>query len=144
MINIKNVTEWLPWVSIVILFITQKIASYYDFAQKNDPDIATKMKHIGLIAKWAVADQSRYADKAGAAKFEDAVDKVVKETGVSTTLAKGAVQASYIDLKDKKDSQMPADRPVVVPQASNPIVTENTLKPVEDTSATVEDLDPHR
>ena len=24
MINIKNVTEWLPWVSIVILFIAQK------------------------------------------------------------------------------------------------------------------------
>lgn len=50
------------------------------------------------------------------------------------------MQASYIDLKDKKDSQVPA----VVPQASNPVVTETTLKPVEDTSATVEDLDPHR
>lgn len=145
----KYINDWLPWVSLVVLFIAQKIASYYDFVQKNDPDVAAKIKHIGVIAKWAVADQSRYSDKIGAQKFDDAVAKVVKETGASESIAKGAVQSNYIDLKEREDNQMPEVQPAVLPKVEAPIQvtqpanpTQEGLEPVEDPSATLDDLDP--
>ncbi len=145
----KYINDWLPWVSLVVLFIAQKIASYYDFAQKNDPDVAAKIKHIGVIAKWAVADQSRYSDKVGEQKFDDAVAKVVKETGVSEAIAKGAVQSNYIDLKEKEDNQVPEIQPAVLPKVEAPIQVaqpansnQEGLEPVKDPSATLDDLDP--
>lgn len=113
----KQINDWLPWVSLVVIYIAGKIASYYDYAQQNDPEIADKIKHIATIAKWAVADQSRHSDKTGQQKFDDAVAQVVKNTGTTEQIAKGAVQANYIDQIQNNQEAIP----VVLPKVEQPI-----------------------
>lgn len=110
--TIKLINDILPWVVVVVLFIAQKVASYYYYAKQNDPEVAKKLQHVGELAKWAVADQSRFDDKQGSDKFVDAVKAVQEQIGgkgITEQTIKGAVQNAY---KQQK--------PIVPPAATKP------------------------
>lgn len=94
----KYINDWLPWLSMVAIFIANGIASYYHYAQKADPTMAEKIKHIGVLADWAVAYQTKFTDKAGANKFKDAVNDVMRQApeGTDKNTAEGAVQYAYM------------------------------------------------
>ena len=98
----KYLNDWLPWVSLVVMYIAGKISSYYDYAKQNDPTMAEKIKHIGELATWAVAYQSKFTDKSGANKFHDAVDAVMVQTpeGIDKDTVKGAVEHAYMQMED--------------------------------------------
>lgn len=109
-LNLLN--EILPWIALVVLFIAEKVASYYEYTKKNDPEMAKKLQHVGELAKWAVADQSRFGDKAGVDKFSDAVKAVQKQIGdkaITEQTIKGAVQDAY-----KKEAEKAAEPATVV------------------------------
>lgn len=95
----KYVNDWLPWVSLVILYIAGKVASYYQYAKKADPDMAQKIKHVGELATWAVSYQSKFSNKTGNQKFDDAVNAVESQiTGnIDRDTIKGAVQNAYLN-----------------------------------------------
>lgn len=98
----KNISVWLPWVSLVIMYIAGKVSSYYAYAKKADPTMAEKIKHIGELATWAVAYQSKFTDKTGSNKFHDAVDAVMVQTpsGIDKDTVKGAVEHAYMKMED--------------------------------------------
>lgn len=97
----KYLNDWLPWISLVVMFVASKIASYYTYAKQNDPTIAEKIKHIGELATWAVSYQSKFTDKAGTDKFQDAVQSVLMQTPyrVDKDTVKGAVEHAYITME---------------------------------------------
>ncbi|WP_297816870.1 hypothetical protein [uncultured Lactobacillus sp.] len=126
----KTISEWLPWAAMVVMYVAGKIASYYEYSKKNDPEIAGKLKHIGELAKWAVANQERY-DKPGTSKFEDAVKSVesqVKDQGVDTATIKGAVQYEYEQTHKSKPE------PIEIPKVTTP-------SPVHDEDAVLDNLE---
>lgn len=129
----KTISEWLPWVAMVVMYIAGKVASFYDYSQKNDPEVANKLKHVGELAKWAVADQSRYSDKTGSVKFEDAVKSVEKQVkDVAPETIKGAVQNAYLNSDLPKSEPTPEPEPIEIPPA---------VQPVHDDSAILDDLE---
>lgn len=140
----KNINTWLPWASVILLYVLQMISSFYHFAKTNDPELADKLKHVGTLADWAVANQGRFNDKSGHAKFEDAVKDLTKQ-GVSEEVAKGAVQYAY-------DNTTP--QPVVTPKVEpiveakplpaeeiQPVQSVDEAQPVEDNNAVLDDLE---
>ncbi|WP_276804581.1 hypothetical protein [Lactobacillus hominis] len=132
---IKTINEWLPWVAMIVMYVAGKLADYYEYSKKNDPEMATKLKHVGELAKWAVADQSRY-NKPGVNKFDDAVKSVenqVKGQDIDQSTIKGAVQDAY------NNSNL--SKPVVQESIEVPKATDNYLEPVHDDSAILDDLE---
>lgn len=102
----KYLNDWLPWVSLVVIFVSSKVASYYKYAKQNDPTMADKIKHIGELATWAVSYQSKFTDKSGANKFHDAVDAVMVQTptGIDKDTVKGAVEHAYMKMEEGKSN----------------------------------------
>lgn len=98
----KYITDWLPWLSVVVIFIAGRIASYYQYVKKADPDMAEKMKHIGELATWAVSYQSKFTDKSGTDKFHDAVTAVADQIpdDISRETVKGAVEHAYLNMEN--------------------------------------------
>lgn len=98
----KYITDWLPWLSVVVIFIAGRVASYYQYAKKADPDIAQKIKHVGELATWAVAYQSKFTDKSGTDKFQDAVNSVMEQmpNDVTKDTIKGAVEHAYLNMEN--------------------------------------------
>ncbi len=145
---LKTINDWLPWVAIVVLFIAQKVSSYYQYAKTNDPEAANAIKHVGELATWAVANQAR-KDKTGTIKFDDAVDDVKKQlqdTGITTATIEGAVQNAYnnSDLSTPTPAPVevkkPEPAPIVVPKVTDPVEVA-PIKPVEDNNAVLDDLE---
>lgn len=141
---LKTINDWLPWVTVAIMYIAGKVASYYEFAKKNDPTAAEKIKHIGTLAEWAVADQSRFTDKSGSVKFNDAV-KQLTDHGIDKTTAQGAVQDAYLN------ADLPKPEPVEIPKVTEPVVSQKqdelvvptNAEPVNDDNAVIDDLEVH-
>ena len=98
----KNISVWLPWISLVIMYIASKISSYYNYAKQNDPTMAERIRHIGELATWAVSYQSKFDDKAGIDKFHDAVNAVMVQTpsGIDRDTVKGAVEHAYMQMEN--------------------------------------------
>ncbi|QNQ80770.1 hypothetical protein [Lactobacillus sp. PV034] len=97
----QMINDWLPWVGVIVFAIAGAISSYYHYAKKADPTMAEKIKHVGVLADWAVANQSRFTDKAGINKFKDAVADVMMKApeGTDKNTAEGAVQYAYMKNK---------------------------------------------
>ncbi|CCI81750.1 hypothetical protein [Lactobacillus hominis] len=136
---LKTISDWLPWVAMVVMYVAGKIASYYEYSKKNDPEVANKFKHVGELAKWAVADQSRYSDKAGSVKFDDAVKSLTNQ-GVDKSMAQGAVQDAYLNSDLPKSEPKPAPAPIIIPKVTDPVEVV-PIKPVEDNNAVLDDLE---
>ena len=98
----KSVSVWLPWVAFIVVYGLSAISSYYHYAQKADPTMAEKIKHIGELATWAVSYQSKFDDKAGIDKFHDAVNAVMVQTpsGIDRDTVKGAVEHAYMEMEN--------------------------------------------
>ena len=98
----KNVSVWLPWVAFIVVYGLSAISSYYHYAQKADPTMAEKIKHIGELATWAVSYQSKFTDKSGTDKFQDAVRSVLMQTPyrVDKDTVKGAVEHAYMQMEN--------------------------------------------
>jgi spore cortex formation protein SpoVR/YcgB (stage V sporulation) len=125
-LNLLN--EILPWIALVVLFIAEKVASYYEYTKKNDPEMAKKLQHVGELAKWAVADQSRFEGKAGTDKFTDAVKAVQEQIGdkaITEQTIKGAVQDAY-----KKEAEK--TEPATVEPATSAKPAQPKVEPVLD------------
>ena len=132
----KYVNDWLPWVSLVILYIAGKVASYYQYAKKADPDMAQKIKHVGELATWAVSYQSKFSNKTGNQKFDDAVNAVESQiTGnIDRDTIKGAVQAAYLnsDLSTTETVKDNQNQVVPEPQQAEPTIQSSSeLPPAE-------------
>ena len=98
----KNISVWLPWVAFIVVYGLSAISSYYHYAQKADPTMAEKIKHIGELATWAVSYQSKFTDKSGTDKFQDAVNSVMEQmpNDVTRDTIKGAVEHAYMTMED--------------------------------------------
>lgn len=97
--NMNNLLTVLGWT----LFVLMLIANYFEFAKKNDPEIADKMKHVGLFAEWAVSLQDTL-DKSNPEKLASATQDVLNQAQKSgieltTNMAKGAVEKAVADRK---------------------------------------------
>ena len=132
----KYVNDWLPWVSLLIMYVAKLVASYYQYAKKADPDMAQKIKHVGELATWAVAYQSKFSNKTGTQKFDDAVKEVKNQTSDDITLAtiKGSVQHAYLNsdlstaepVKDNQNQVVPEPQ-----QVETTTQTSSELPPAE-------------
>lgn len=132
----KYVNDWLPWVSLIVMYVAKLVASYYQYAKKADPDMAQKIKHVGELANWAVSYQSKFQNKSGNQKFDDAVTYVENRTdgSVGRNTIKGAVQYAYLNsdlstTEPKQDNQSPV---VPEPQQVEPAIQSGSeLPPAE-------------
>lgn len=132
----KYVNDWLPWVSLIVMYVAKLVASYYQYAKKSDPEMAQKMKHVGELANWAVAYQSKFQNKSGNQKFDDAVTYVDNRTDGSVGLntIKGAIQYAYLnsDLSTTEPKQDNQTQVVPEPQeVETTTQTSSELPPAE-------------
>lgn len=144
----NNLNNWLPWLAVIVLYILQAVSSFYNYAKKNDPELADKLKHVGTLADWAVANQGRFTDKAGNVKFEDAVKDLTKQ-GIAKETAEGAVQYAYdnskVNTPAKEENTTEIEniqsdvKPIVTPKVEAPI--ETGVQPVEDDNAILDNLE---
>lgn len=100
--NMNNLLTVLGWT----LFVLMLIANYFEFAKKNDPEIADKMKHVGLFAEWAVSLQDTL-DKSNQDKQTSAVNEVMEQAkqskiNITPAMAKGAVEKAVANRKKPK------------------------------------------
>lgn len=101
--TIKLINDIFPYVIIVLMLV----ASYFEYAKKNDPQVADKLKHIGTFAEWAVSLQDT-ADKDNAEKLHDATQAVLQQadkSGIKITdeMARGAVEQAVAGRKKPAD-----------------------------------------
>lgn len=134
---IKLINDIFPYVIIVLMLV----ASYFEYAKKNDPAVADKLKHIGTFAEWAVAYQDRQSGKSGQQKFDDAVDSVLRQAEkskipVTEQTVKDAVEAK---VRDRATTSEPVQKPAEEPSAP---VNKPAAEPVEDDNAVLDDLVP--
>lgn len=154
---IKLINDIFPYVIIVLMLI----ASYFEYAKKNDPQVADKLKHIGTFAEWAVSLQDTL-DKGNAEKLHDATKAVLQQadkSGIKITddMARGAVEQAVAGRKQasgimdagkieagtvagistkKPVSEIYDDGTMVLRQP------EKQAEPVSDDNAQLDDLEP--
>lgn len=90
-----------------LLFLLTLVASYFEYAKKNDPEVAEKMKHVGTFAEWAVSLQDTM-DKPNPDKLASATNEVLKQAdklGIKLTeeMARGAVEHAVAGRKNAND-----------------------------------------
>lgn len=100
---IKLINDIFPYVIIVLMLV----ASYFEYAKKNDPQVADKLKHIGTFAEWAVSLQDTI-DKPNTEKLHDATQAVLQQadqSGIKITedMARGAVENAVAGRKQASD-----------------------------------------
>lgn len=100
-----------------LLFLLTLVASYFEYAKKNDPEVADKMKHVGTFAEWAVSLQDT-VDASNADKLKNATSNLLKQaekSGIKLTpeMAQGAVEKAVTDRKKSADKPKTASKPVV-------------------------------
>lgn len=161
---IKLINNIFPYVIIVLMLI----ASYFEYAKKNDPQVADKLKHIGTFAEWAVSLQDT-TDKGNAEKLHDATQAVLQQadkSGIKITddMARGAVEHAVAGRKKPSDklsidghklAQAAADKAKEAMAKSQAIRSENLVsgeahgvtvpkpaEPVSDANAQLDDLEP--
>jgi LL-H family phage holin len=105
-----------------LLFLLTLVASYFEYAKKNDPEVAEKMKHVGTFAEWAVSLQDTL-DKPNPDKLASATNEVLKQadkTGIKLTpeMAQGAVEKAVTDRKKSADKPVVPAEPVAPAQSA--------------------------
>lgn len=101
--TIKLINDIFPYAIIVLMLV----ASYFEYAKKNDPQVADKLKHIGTFAEWAVSLQDTM-DKPNPEKLHDATQAVLQQAnqvGIKLTeeMARGAVEHTVAVRKNASD-----------------------------------------
>ncbi len=151
-----------------LLFLLALVASYFEYAKKNDPEVAEKMKHVGTFAEWAVSLQDTM-DKDNAGKLHDATQAVLQQadqSGIKLTeeMARGAVEHAVAGRKNASDklsidgdkfAKAATDRvkeAMAKNQAIRPenlvsgeiqgVSLPNPAEPVSDDNANLDDLEP--
>lgn len=140
---IKLINDIFPYIIIVLMLI----ASYFEYAKKNDPTIAGKMKHVGTFAEWAVSLQDTM-DKDNSEKLHDATQAVLQQanqSGIKVTedMARGAVEhavAGRQKSSDRLDAGKIETGTVSAIDAKTP--SEKLAEPVSDDNAQLDDLKP--
>lgn len=134
---IRLINDIFPYIVIILLLV----ADYFEYAKKNDPAVADKLKHIGTFAEWAVAYQDRQSGKSNQQKFDDAVASVLRQAEkskipVTEQTVKDAVEAK---VRDRATTPEPVQKPAE--ELSAP-VNKPAAEPVEDDNAVLDDLTP--
>lgn len=134
------INDIFPYIVIVLLLV----ADYFDYAKKNDPAVADKLKHIGTFAEWAVAYQDRQSGKTNQQKFDDAVASVLRQAEkskipVTEQTVKDAVEAK---VRDRATAPVPVQKPAEEPLQSQIRTADQTATPVNDINAVLDDLTP--
>lgn len=137
---IRLINDMFPYIVIILLLV----ADYFEYAKKNDPQVADKLKHIGTFAEWAVAYQDRQSGKSNQQKFDDAVASVLQQAEkskipVTEQTVKDAVEAK---VRDRVTTSEPVQKPAEELPAPENKTVEQVAAPVEDDNAVLDDLKP--
>lgn len=130
---VRLINDIFPYIVIVLILV----ADYFEYAKKNDPAVADKLKHIGTFAEWAVAYQDRQSGKTNQQKFDDAVASVLRQA------AKSKIPVTEQTVKDAVEAKV-RDR-VTTPEPVQKLtegLPAQTAAPVEDDNAVIDDLTP--
>lgn len=134
---IRLINGIFPYIVIILLLV----ADYFEYAKKNDPAVADKLKHIGTFAEWAVAYQDRQSGKTNQQKFDDAVASVLRQAEKSKIPVTEQTVKDAVEAKVRGRATTP--EPVQKPAEELPApVNQPAAAPVEDDNAVLDDLTP--
>lgn len=129
---IKLINDIFPYIIIVLMLV----ASYFEYAKTNDPQVADKLKHIGTFAEWAVAYQDRQSGKPNEQKFDDAVQSVMHQAEKSKIPVTEQTVKDAVEAKVNERSAMPTATEKAAQEPAG------SVAPVDDSNALLEDLTP--